>query len=124
MSIYLLTDTQGRILTVRLTGRLTAEDYEHFVPEVDRLIKAFGKIRMLVDMQDFHGWTAGAFWEDAKFGIQHYSGIERLAIVGERCWEKAMTAICKPFTAATVRYFDRSHFEEAAAWIHKDLPPS
>jgi len=29
------------------------------LPEVERLIKQTGKIRMLVRMRDFRGWTAG-----------------------------------------------------------------
>jgi hypothetical protein len=34
-----------------------------------------------------------------------------------------MTVFCKPFTSATVRYFDRSsEADQADAWIHSDLP--
>jgi hypothetical protein len=35
-------------------------------------------------------------------------------MVGNRRWEKWMTSVCKPFTKAKVKYFDRS--EVAAAW--------
>jgi len=34
------------------------EDYATFVPAVDKAIAADEKIRMLVVMHDFHGWTA------------------------------------------------------------------
>lgn len=124
MSIQLLPETQDHVLTLRLSGKLNSQDYDDFIPQIDRLIKEFGRIRMLVVMDDFHGWTAGAFWEDAKFGAHHYSSIERLALVGDHNWEKAMAAICKPFTAATVRYFDQSQSAEAAAWIHEGSPVS
>jgi len=36
------------------------EDYATFVPAVDKAIAADEKIRMLVVMHDFHGWTASA----------------------------------------------------------------
>jgi hypothetical protein len=62
-------------------------------------------------MHDFHGWDAGALWEDAKFDLKHFADIERLAFVGEKKWEKGMAQFCRPFTKATIRYFDRS--EEA-----------
>ncbi len=73
-------------------------------------------------MHDFHGWTAGALWQDIKFDLKHFRDIERLALIGEKAWEHGMTAFCKPFTTATVRYFDRSsEVEQAEAWIHADL---
>ncbi len=30
----------------------------------ERLIGEHGKIRILLEMHDFHGWEAGALWED------------------------------------------------------------
>jgi hypothetical protein len=93
----------GKVLVVRLSGKLTKEDYQRFVPEVERLVRQHGKIRMLVQMHDFHGWTAGALWEDIKFDLKHFAHIERLALVGDRKWEAAMAVFCKPFTTATIR---------------------
>lgn len=120
MSITL--EAHGRVLAVQLSGQLESDDYDQFAPEVDRLIREYGKIRMVVLLDDFHGWTAGGFWEDAKFSVRHYSGIERLAIVGNEFWEQAMTAICKPLTASSVRYFDHEQTAEAAAWIRIGIP--
>ena len=90
----------GKLLEIELTGRLQQEDYGHFVPAVERLVKEHGKIRMLVEMNDFHGWSAGALWEDIKFDLKHFRDIERLAIVGEKAWERGMAAFCKAFTTA------------------------
>jgi len=72
---------------------------------------------MLVEMHDFHGWTAGALWEDTKFAVHHFRDIERLAIIGETKWEKGMAAFCKPFTTASVRYFDHTQAAEAREWV-------
>ena len=118
MSVDLHED--GNILVIKLTGKLAKEDYEHFIPDVERLIKQHGKLRMLVQMHDFHGWTAGALWQDIKFDMKHFRDVERLALVGEKTWEHGMAVFCKPFTSATVRYFDRSEADQAEAWIHAD----
>lgn len=104
-------------LEVRATGKLTKEFYEAFVPVVEEQIKEFGKVRILFAMHDFHGWTAGALWEDLKFDMKHWHDIERLAIVGESKWEKGMASFCKPFTKATIKYFDESQLEEARSWL-------
>jgi hypothetical protein len=108
---------EGRVLEVELTGKLTADDYQQFVPVVERLIRQHGKIRMLVNMHDFHGWSSGALWQDIKFDLKHFSDIERVAMIGENKWQHGMAVFCKPFTAAEVRYFDRSAIDEAQAWL-------
>jgi hypothetical protein len=107
----------SKVLWVQASGKFSAEDYQHFVPEVERLISKLGKIRILVEMHDFHGWDAGALWEDIKFDFKHFSDIERLAIVGDKKWEEWMAKFCKPFTTAAIRYFDVAQTEEAQAWI-------
>lgn len=121
MSVELHEEAGGKCLLIQLSGKLTTQDYEHFVPEVDRLIKQGGKIRLLCRMHDFHGWTMGALWEDIKFDVKHFSDIERLALVGERKWEAGMAMFCKPFTHATVRYFDESEYDDALRWVKEGI---
>lgn len=105
------------ILTMRLSGKLTKEDYEQFVPEMERMMKIHNKIRILVELDDFHGWTTAAAWEDTKFGMRHFSDIERMAIVGDTAWEKGMALLVKPFTKAKVKYFDANQMAAAKTWI-------
>lgn len=107
----------SKVVKVSISGKLAAEDYEIFVPELERLIAQHGKIAILLELLDFHGWTAGALWEDIKFDVLHFNDIERLAIVGDSKWEKGMAAFCKPFTTADIRYFDASEKDKAEAWI-------
>ena len=110
----------GKLLHVKVTGKLTKEAYETFTPLVDQQIREHGKIRILFEMHDFHGWTAGALWEDLKFDFKHWKDIERLAIVGESKWEKGMAVFCKPFTAAKIKYFDRAKLSEAEEWLTEE----
>jgi hypothetical protein len=49
--------------------------------------------------------------------VQYFSDIERLAVVGETKWQEDMATFCKPFTAATVRYFDQTKAVDARAWL-------
>ncbi|MCC6907878.1 MAG: STAS/SEC14 domain-containing protein [Phycisphaerales bacterium] len=118
-AIEMTTRADGRTIVFRLTGKLTRDDYEMFVPALESAIEEHGRIRLLVDLMDFHGWTAGALWEDIKFDARHFSDIERVALVGESRWEKGMAMFCKPFTAATVRYFNTARRDEAVRWIEE-----
>ena len=110
----------GKLLHVKATGKLTKQAYETFVPVVNQLIEEHGKLRILFELHDFHGWTAGALWEDLKFDWKHWKDIERLAIVVESKWEKGMAVFCKPFTTAKIRYFDQTQLDEAKAWLEAD----
>lgn len=109
----------GDIVTLTFKGKVTKEDYEMFVPQIEGLMQGDAKIRLLVELHDFKGWTAGAFWEDTKFAARHFNDIERLAIVGEAQWEKGMAKFIKPFTMAEVRYFDMQDRHRAQDWIRQ-----
>jgi hypothetical protein len=106
-----------KVLIVIAKGKLSKEDYEAFVPAIERLIKEEGKVRLIFEMHDFHGWEAGALWEDIKFDLKHFADIERLALVGDKKWEEWMAKFCQPFTTADIRYFDQSRAAEAESWI-------
>ncbi|HEX4120879.1 MAG TPA: STAS/SEC14 domain-containing protein [Verrucomicrobiae bacterium] len=119
MPIQLIEKNGGRILEVLVSGKLAHEDYQHFVPEFERLVKQNGKIRVLFEMANFHGWEMSAVWDDIKFDIKHFSDIDRLAMVGDKKWEKGMSVFCKPFTTAKIRYFDTAASSEARAWLEQ-----
>ncbi len=120
MAVTVREKKNGKVLEVEAMNKLTADDYKRFVPEFDRLLKLHGKLRVLFEMKDFHGWEAGALWQDIKFDISHFKDIERLAIVGEKKWEKEMSEFCKPFTTAKIRYFDHNEAEQARSWLESN----
>ena len=121
MAIEIKEEQTGKRLEVRLTGKLTTQDYQNLIPAVDQAVRQHGKIRMLVTMHDFHGWTASALWEDTKFALHHFHDIERLALVGETKWQAGLAVFCKPFTTATIRYFDHTEDEAARTWLLSEM---
>ena len=121
MSKQLNEENGGKLLAVHASGRLTAADYDHFVPEFERFVGLHGKLHVLFDMTGFNGWTGGALWEETKFAMHHFHDIDRLAVVGEKKWQEGMATFCKPFTKATVKYFDHPDATEARTWLSHEL---
>ncbi len=119
--IELKTDKQSNVVEVKISGRLGRQGYLEFVPELERLIEQHDKVRLLVEMEDFHGWGAGALWEDTKFAVRHFRDIDRLAMVGEKKWQKGMAVFCKPFTTAEIRYFEKGELNSAKKWLAETL---
>lgn len=120
MPVNLIQKKDGKILEVHVSGKLVREDYRRFVPMFEQLLQSHGKLRLLFEMSDFHGWDVEALWDDLKFDVKHFNDIERVAMVGERKWQQWMAAFCQPFTAAKVRYFDKADALQAAAWLEGD----
>jgi len=110
-----------KLIGFKLSGKLHDEDYKKFVPEVEALLGAEGKVRLFAQFEDFHGWDLHAAWDDIKFGAKHYGDLDRIAMVGDRKWEKWMAQVCNPFTKAKVRYFEASQIDEAWAWLREGL---
>lgn len=77
----------GRLVVVA-SGRLTEEDYRELVPRLHEAIERHGKLRLLILLRDFEGWTPKALIEDLRFDLRHRKDFERAAIVGERRWEE------------------------------------
>jgi hypothetical protein len=117
--IQLEKSSVGNIVTLKFKGKVSKSDYEQFVPQLEYLMDGKAKIRLLVELHDFEGWTAGALWEDTKFATRHFNDIERLAVVGEARWERGMTIFIRPFTMAAVKFFDRQEIDQARQWVRK-----
>ena len=111
--IEMLTGLPTNTVGFKLVGKLHDEDYKKFVPLVDAEIARDGKVNVLAQFHDFHGWDLHALWDGIKFSTTHCTKIDRIALVGDRTWEKWMAKVCKPFTMAKVRYFDESQMESA-----------
>ena len=109
-------EIRQEVLIVKIKGKLTAADYDVFVPRIEEMLEN-GKIRILFQMEDFDGWTASAAWEDTKFGLKHFNDIERIALVGHKTLEKGMALLCKAFTTADVKFFETGGMKEAKEWI-------
>lgn len=112
-----LSRSSAKAIGFELSGKLHDEDYKHFVPEIDQAIASHGKTRILAKFHDFQGWDIHALWDDIKFSTEHCTKIDRIALVGESSWEKYMASVCKPFTMATIKYFDTKELDKAWAWI-------
>jgi hypothetical protein len=88
-----LPQSTDSLLGFKLSGKLHDEDYQHFVHIVEAAIARHGKVRILSDFEDFQGWDLHALWDDTKFSTKHCADVEKVALVGDRVWEKWMAKV-------------------------------
>jgi hypothetical protein len=114
-----LPESSDKLLAFKMSGKLHDTDYKSFVPLIDAALAKQGKVRLLAQFHDFHGWDLHALWDDIKFSTTHCTKIDRIALVGDKKWEQWMAKVCKPFTMAKIRYFDASEITAARAWLEE-----
>lgn len=115
--IQKLKESSGKVLEVKLSGKLTDKEYKGFVTEVEKIISDKGKIRLLITVDYPQDFDLKAAWDDLVFWTKHIKDIERLAIVGQKEWEKWLELLEKPFIHAEVKYYKTSNIKDAWNWI-------
>ena len=110
------------LIVVRASGTLTTRDYEAAIPELKHAMElSEGPLRVLIRLEDFHGWEIGALWRELKFDLKYRDDFGRIAVVGENSLEKWGTALSAPFAKAEMRFFPLSREEEAEAWLKEPM---
>ncbi|HEX4085047.1 MAG TPA: STAS/SEC14 domain-containing protein [Chthoniobacteraceae bacterium] len=106
------------ILWVKVSGKLSKEEYADLVPSWEQMIARHGKLRLLFQMEPgFTGWEPGAALDDVKFSVSHRNDLERVAMVGNKKWEEWVSKIGKMLVNSEVRYFEDSELEQAQEWL-------
>ncbi len=114
----------GSLIQVRVSQKLTQADYDDLIPRWEALIAREGSMRLLLLMENFHGWDLHAAWDDFRFEARHAAKVERVALVGDQSWEKWMTKLGSFFVGDQVKYFDAAQIREAERWLHDSLRPN
>ncbi len=112
-----ITEKGNAVIKILVTGKLSKEDLETGLPEVERSIAKHGKIYVLVALQDFEGWEVEAMWERMKFDTKHFDDIERIAVVGKKKWHEWFEQFSSPFSVAKTAYFQPGESEKAFLWL-------
>ena len=111
-------------LVCRVSGKLTKADYDAAVPELENVLKVqSAPLRLMIVLEDFHGWEIGALWADLKFDIRHREDIGRVAVLGDSKLEEWGTILSKPFLGSEMRFFDLSERAAARAWLSEGASP-
>jgi hypothetical protein len=114
-----MTDLPAGVLGFTAHGQITADDYESIlIPDIEAAFALNRKLRVLIHMaEDFSGIDAGAMWDDVKFGFRHITGWERIGLVTDVGWMRAMGKMFGFAVPGEFRLFHNSELALAKAWI-------
>lgn len=104
------------VLHVTADGVLRTEDYADFVPRFEQLARLANPI--LIELgPDFTGWTLGGLWRDLKFDVQHQRQFGRMAVLGDKKWQKWGTAAVNMVFPGETRFFEKKAAADAITWL-------
>jgi hypothetical protein len=107
------------VLGFTAKGTVTAKDYESvIIPAVEALFSRRSRVRFLYHLgKDFSGFEAAAMWDDAKLGLKHLTGWERIAVVSDIDWIRTAVRVFALAMPGQIRVFHNSELTEAVRWI-------
>ena len=111
--------SQGNVLGFKLSGDITKADYDVLVPAVQAAIDQEGRVYLLLDMQDFKWEKVSAWGADLNFGHTYHKKIEKMAIVGDKTWEKWITKLAEQFYAKEARFCAPDEIDATWEWLNK-----
>ena len=114
-----IVDLPDHVLGFTAKGTVTAKDYESvIIPAVEAMFSRQGKVRFLYHLgEEFSGIEAAAAWDDARLGLKHLAGWEKMALVSDVEWIRWAVKIFGIAIPGHVRILYNRDLAEAKRWV-------
>ncbi|MDX1804281.1 MAG: STAS/SEC14 domain-containing protein [Alcanivorax sp.] len=114
-----IADLPDNVIGFRAKGTVTSSDYETvLIPAVEAAFSQQKKVRFLYHLgDDFDSFEAGAMWDDARLGLRHLSGWEKMAVVTDETWIRTALRVFGLAIPGHVRVFHNQQLDDAIHWV-------
>ena len=115
----LLINLPDHVLGVSASGQVDAKDYETILmPAIGAALQRHGRGRVLYQLApELTGFTSGAMWDDAKFGLANWKAWERIAVVTDVHWLAHATRMFAFLIQGLVKVYSNQQQLDAEKWI-------
>jgi len=117
----LIDQLPSNVVGVEAHGVITAQDYDkQLIPHIQEKLKTHDHINLLFVAGDaFRTYSAGAVWDDTRFGMMHLADFEKIAIVSDVDWIRMGAKIFGPLMLGKLHVFAMSELDEAKRWVKR-----
>ncbi|HQU16943.1 MAG: hypothetical protein B7Z66_06450 [Chromatiales bacterium 21-64-14] len=112
-----LEESTENVLGYSLGEQITKQEFRELSNSLEQAIDETGRIRLLLDLDRLKGVHPGAVLEHLKFTLRRAGKIERMAVVGNRTWEKWWPDIHHCFAKAELKHFGEAELQDAWSWL-------
>ena len=120
--IEFLPISQGNCLAFRVSGEVSAEQEQHWIDELQKVIDESGSIRMMMILADDAHWGIKASLKDLHFALKHSREFERIAIVSDSkvmSWLVSLDDFVASFLKISEKHFLPEQQAEAWEWLQQ-----
>ncbi len=118
--IQVLPETENDLLAVKVSGKLSAGDFDTYRELCRQKMQTYGSVRLYFEMESFHGWETSTFIENAIFDLIHGRQYGRVAMVGDKQWQEWTARAASPVKKKGIKYFDLADKAIALQWVMAD----
>jgi hypothetical protein len=114
-----LEESSGNVLSYEARGKLTEEEFEAILTDMEEAVDRFGKINLLVYLPEIPRPDLSAIGEDLEFARKHTKDIgcyyppRRSALLD---WVARLEG---PLVGIEIKHFEPDRLEEAWRWLRE-----
>jgi hypothetical protein len=121
--LQFINDLPTNIIGIHAVGEVTKEDVDTvLIPRLDDLVKRQGEINYLLVLEtDAQNFTTGAWLDDIKVGLKHFTKWKRVAVVTDQKSVEWFTSnIFRFLIPGTAKGFPLDELKSAVKWIAEE----
>jgi hypothetical protein len=106
---------------IKVSDKLTVGEFRELQDLGKRSQECFGQFRVLIELDDFAGWSKETGWENLFFLTEKGSRISKIAFVGDEKWkDEVFMFMGKPLLKTEIEFFPTDQLAQAKAWLCED----
>ncbi|RYH08150.1 STAS/SEC14 domain-containing protein [Tropicimonas sp. IMCC6043] len=111
------------VMEIHLSGVVTSDDYaDVLVPAIEKALQDREQLRVLVRVgEGFERYTLEAMGADARLGLKHWNGFDRIAVVSDTGWLNTTVRAVSIFVNCPVSVFALGEEDAARRWLVESL---
>ena len=117
--LTVLNDLPDHVLAVRATGEVTKQDLTSvLLPAFQAKVNAYDKINYLLVLDtEIGNFSAGAWLQDVKAGLKHFTKWNKIAVVTDQPGVEKFTDIFSLAVPGSARGFTSRELPQAIEWV-------
>jgi hypothetical protein len=117
--LEVMNEVPPHVVGFRAKGEVTKEDYENvLIPAIDKAAEQFGSLHFLMVLEtDVSNFTLGAWMDDAKVGLKHFTKWHRMAIVTPQKGVEKFSDLFGIVVPGESKGFSPDELHEAIEWV-------
>jgi hypothetical protein len=114
-----LEKSSGNVFGYKVMGFIDRQDYDVLEKDADSVLEKHENMKLLLQFDKFMFEFMSAWGKDMGFGMKYGEKIEKLAIVGEKKWQKLLAKFSAPIFGKESKFFHTDDIDLAWDWLEK-----